>query len=343
MKRGRPKGSRNRRREPIVKITNNQAMSDRTDGIYTSGNPDSFKSKEQIQTEQLYNVGICVNYPDRYIAELTFEELNEEMIRRSQLRQQVENKEFNTTIEITTDRPIAIGWFADIHAAGQDVDYERLKWEADEIKNNPYMRVLLGGDLADSFVWNPAQFGDLANLNEQNLYLHKLIEHIGYDKVLAGVVGNHEKWARRNGLDMYNDLRKNIPIFDGVGTVELLINNIPYTGAVMHKAKGNSYFNPNHGQKRFSMENEGYDFVLSAHTHVGAEQSQVKNTSKGMRKVVFLSGKTFKRGDDFLGGEGIPRLSDEGLGTNWILFNHKKKMMIPLSSTSEVLSVMGMM
>lgn len=343
MKRGRPKGSRNKRREPIVKITNNQIMSERTDGIYTSGNPDSFKSKEQIQTEQLYKGGVCVNYPDRYIAELTFEELNEEMIRRSQLRQQVENKEFNTTIEITTDRPIAIGWFADIHAAGQDVDYERLKWEADEIKNNPYMRVLLGGDLADSFVWNPAQFGDVANLNEQNLYLHKLIEHIGYDKVLAGVVGNHEKWARRNGLDMYNDLRKNIPIFDGVGTVELLINNIPYTGAVMHKAKGNSYFNPNHGQKRFSMENEGYDFVLSAHTHVGAEQSQVKNTSKGMRKVVFLSGKTFKRGDDFLGGEGIPRLSDEGLGTNWILFNHKKKMMIPLSSTSEVMSVMGMM
>ena len=174
--------------------------------------------------------------------------------------------------------------------------YERLKWEADEIKNNPYMRVLLGGDLADSFVWNPAQFGDVANLNEQNLYLHKLIEHIGYDKVLlAGVVGNHEKWARRNGLDMYNDLRKNIPIFDGVGTVELLINNIPYTGAVMHKAKGNSYFNPNHGQKRFSMENEGYDFVLSAHTHVGSRSNpKLKNTSKGMRKVVFLSGKTFK-------------------------------------------------
>ena len=109
----------------------------------------------------------------------------------------------------------------------------------------------------------------------------------------------------------------------------------------MHKAKGYSYFNPNHGQKRFSMENEGYDFVLSAHTHTGAEQSQVKHTAKGMKKMVFLSGKTFKRGDVFLGSKGISRLGEEGIGTNWILFNHKKKMMIPLSSTAEVISVMG--
>ena len=343
MKRGRPKGSRNKRREPIVKITNNQIMSESKDGIYTSGNPDSFKSKEQIQTEQLYKGGVCVNYPDRYIAELTFEELNEEMIRRSQLRQQVENKEYNTTIEINTDRPIAIGWLADTHVAGQDVDYERLKWEIDEIKRNPYMRVFLGGDMTDGFCWNPAQFGDIANLNEQDLYLHKMLEYMGYDKILGGVMGSHEKWSRRTGLDSYNDIRKNIPIFDGTGTVDLVINGVCYTGAIIHEAKGSSYFNPNHAQKRFVMENEGYDFVMTAHTHTGAEQSQVRQTAHGSRKVVFLSGKAFKRTDDFLDTKGFRRKEGEGIGINWILFNHKQKMMIPLSSTAEVLEVMGAM
>lgn len=334
---GRRKGSKNKPKEPIIKIKVPRTM----EGIYTSDSESSYKSKEQIQTEKAYEGKVSVNYPDRYIAELSFEELNDEMIRRSELRQKVEQREYNTTIEIETDKPIAIGWFADTHVGGHDVDYERLAWEANEIKNNPYMKVFLGGDIADSFCWNPAQFGDVANLNEQNLYLHKLIEYIGYDKVLGAVVGNHEVWARRTGLDMYQDLRRTIPVYEGIGTVDLVINGVVYTGAIMHKAKGNSYFNPNHGQKRFSMENEGYDFVCSAHTHTGSEQSQVKATSKGSRKIVFLSGKTFKRGDDFLSGEGIRRLDGEGVGTNWILFNHKRKMMIPLSSTAEVLEVMG--
>jgi uncharacterized protein YqfB (UPF0267 family) len=339
-KRGRPKGSKNKKKKPTTKIKINKKM-DRKDGVYTSDSESSYKSKEQIQTEKMYKGKVSVEYPDRYIAELSFEELHEEMERRAELRQKVENKEYNATIEIKTDKPIAIGWFADVHSGGADIDYERLKWEVDEIKANPYMKVLLGGDLADSFCWNPAQYGDIANLNEQNLYLHKMLEYMGYDSILGGVIGNHEVWSRRTGMDMYNDLRKNIPLFDGVGTVELVINDVVYTGAIMHKSKGHSYFNPNHGQKRFSMENEGYDFVCSAHTHVGSEQSQIKSTANGSRKIVFLSGKTFKRGDDFLGQQGNPRLDGDGIGTNWILFNHKKKMMIPLSSTAEVISVMG--
>ena len=335
-KRGRPKGSKNKKRVPVVKIT-----IPKMEGIYTSGNEKDFKSKEQIQIEKSYDGNVSIEYPDRFIAELTFDELHEEMVRRADLRQKIENKEYNTTIEIQTDKPIAIGWLADTHIAGQDVDYERLKWEIEEIKANPYMRVFLGGDMTDGFCWNPAQYSDIANLNEQDLYLHKMLEYMGYDKILAGVMGSHEKWSRRTGLDSYKDIRKNIPIFDGTGTIDLVINGISYTGAIIHEAKGTSYFNPNHAQKRFVMENEGYDFVCTAHTHNGAEQSQVRQTATGSKKVVFLSGKTFKRTDDFLDTKGYKRKDGNGIGTNWILFNHKNKMMIPLSSTSEVLEIMG--
>lgn len=310
-------------------------------GIYKSASEDSFESLRDIQIRKMGEGNVSVEYPDRYITELSFEELHEDMVRRAELRQKVENREYNTTIEIKTDKPIAIGWFADTHIAGQDIDYERLRWEVEEIKRNPYMRVFLGGDLVDGYCWNPAQFGDIANLNEQDLYLHKMLEYMGYDKILAGVMGSHEKWARRTGLDSYKDIRKNIPIFDGIGTIDLVINGIVYTGAIIHEAKGSSYFNPNHQQKRFVMENEGYDFVCTAHTHDGAEQSQVRQTAKGSRKIVFLSGKTFKRSDDFLDTKGFRRKDGEGLGTNWILFNHKKKMMIPLSSTAEVIEIMG--
>ena len=336
-KRGRPKGSKNKKKGPVTKIKIPKKM----EGIYTSPSEKDFKSKEDIQISNMYKGVVSVEYPDRYITELDFDELHGEMARRAELRQKIENKEFNTTIEIKTDKPIAIGWFADTHVGNSEVDYDRLRWEADEIKRNPYMKVLLGGDIADSFCFNPAQFGDVANLNEQHLYLHKMIEYMGYDNVLGAVVGNHEKWARRTGIDMYTEIRKQIPVFDGIGTIDLMINDVNYTGAIMHKAQGHSYFNPNHGAKRFSMENEGYDFVMTAHTHKGAEQSQIKNTAKGSRKVVFLSGKSFKSGDDFLDTQGHSRLSGDGLGTNWILFNHNKKMMTPLSSTSETIEILG--
>ena len=306
-------------------------------GIYKSTSEDSFESLRDIQIRKMGEGNVSIEYPDRYITELSFEELNEEMIRRSRLRQKVENREYNTTIEIKTDRPIGLVWWADQHVGGQFVDYERLKWEADEIKANPYLRVALGGDFSDSFVWLPAAFDDVANLNEQNLYLYKLMEYVGWDRILFCVIGNHQKWSRRTGLDGYNEMRDKIPVFDGVGTVDLVINGITYTGGVMHKARGTSYIDPNFAGKRFLRENDGYDFVMTSHTHEGGSQTINRKDSKGEREVVLLSGKTFKETDDFMDTEGFKRKTGVGLGSNGIIFSHQKKSMLPVSSFGKML------
>ena len=307
------------------------------EGLYTSGSEDSFKSREQIQTEALYRGNVSVEYPDRHIAELSFEELNEEMIRRSRLRVRAEMKEWDTTIEIQTDRPIGIVWWADHHVGGQYVDYERLKWEADEIKANPYLKVALGGDFSDSFVWLPPVFEDVANLTEQNLYLYRLMEYVGWDKILFCVIGNHQKWSRRTGLDGYDEMRRRIPVFEGVGTVDLKINNIEYTGAAIHKAKGSSYLDPNFGGKRFLRENDGYDFVMTAHNHEGGAQSINRKDGKGEREVALLAGKTFKETDDFHDTQGFKRKSGVGIGSNGIIFDHRKKSMLPVNSFGKML------
>ena len=314
-------------------------MSEKEQGLYL--NKDTFESKRDIEIKNIEKGNVSITYPDRYLPDLSFEELHEDIKRRAEVRKDAENKEYEAKIEIKSDRPIAIGWFADIHSGAGDLDYDRLKWEADEVRRNPYMKLFLGGDLADCFNFNSAQFGDVANINEQKLYLNKLLEYIGYENILCGVSGNHERFVQKGGLDFYNDIRKRIPIFDGVGTVRLRINNIEYVGALMHKPKGYSIYNPNHGQKRFSNENEGYDFVMSAHTHEGAEQSQLKNTANGYKKQVFLSGKTFKRSDDFFDVNSQVRKDGEALGTNWVVFGNKKRMMIPLSCTAEVVEFYG--
>lgn len=314
-------------------------MPEEESGLYI--NPNTYESKRDIEIKNIEKGNVSIVYPDRYLPDLSFEELHEDIRRRAEIRKEVENKEYSATIEIQTDRPLAIGWFADVHQGGSDVDYDRLKWEADEVRRNPYMKLFLGGDLADCFDFNPAQFGDVANLNEQRLYLYKLLEYIGYENILCGVSGNHERFTQRTGLDFYTDVRKKIPIFDGVGTVRLRINGIEYVGALMHKPKGYSIYNPNHPQKRFSMDNEGYDFIMSAHMHEGAEQSQLKKTANGVKKQVFLSGKTFKRSDDYFDNNSHVRKEGDALGTNWIIFNHKKKMMIPLSCTAEVIEFYG--
>jgi hypothetical protein len=330
---GRRKGSKNKAKKPIIKIS----IASNMEGIYTSDSEKSYKSKDQIQTEKMFEGNVSVSYPDRYIGELSFEELNDEMIRRSQLRQKVENKEYNTTIEIETDHSIGVVWWADHHVGGSFVDYERLRWEADEIKANPYLKVALGGDFSDSFVWLPAALDDIANLTEQNLYLYRLIEYVGWDKILFCVIGNHPKWARRSGLDGYDAMRKRIPVFDGVGTVDLRINSIPYVGGIIHKAKGSSYLDPNFGGKRFMRENEGYDFVMTAHNHSGASQTLNKNEAKTEREVVVLAGKTFKSTDDFHDTEGFKIKTGVGLGSNGIIFDHETKSMLPVSTMHKML------
>lgn len=322
--------------KPVLKITIPTMIE--KEGIYTGPSESDFKSVQDMQYETMLKGNVSVVYPEREMVDLSFEELHEEFSRRAELRAKIERKEYDVAIEIQTDRPIAIGWFADTHIAGADLDYDRLKWEVDEIRRNPYMRVLLGGDLVDGFCWNPAQFGDVGNLDEQHLYLHKMLDYMGRDKILAGVMGSHEKWARRTGIDSYNDIRRNIPIFDGIGVVNLWVNDVNYRGVIAHELKGHSYINPNHQQKRFVMENGRYDFVLSAHTHTGAEQSQYI----GNKKSVFLSGKTFKRTDDFLDTKGFTRKGEDSLGTNWIIFSHDKFMMRTMSSTAEAIETMGM-
>jgi len=331
--RGRPKGSKNKKREPIIKISTTKKMSNENEeGIYTSGSEDSFESLRDIRMKSLEKGNVSINYPDRYINELSFEELNDEMIRRSQLRQKVENKEYNTSIEIQTDKPIGLVWWADQHVGGQFVDYERLKWEADEIKANPYLRIALGGDFSDSFVWLPAAFEDVANLNEQNLYLYRLMEYVGWDKILFCVIGNHPKWSRRSGLDGYDEMRRRVPVFDGIGTVYLKINGIKYVGGIIHKPKGTSYLDPNFGGKRFVRENDGYDFVMTAHNHEGGTQTINRKENSGEREVVLVAGKTFKETDDFHDTEGYKKKSGVGIGSNAIIFDHKKKSMLAISS-----------
>lgn len=334
-KRGRPRGSKNKPRGPEVKIRTPQKMD--KDGIYTSPSEESYKSKQDIQLKKMYEGEVSVNYPDRYITELTFDELNDEMIRRSQLRQKVELKEYETTIEIQTDRPIGLVWWADQHVGGQFVDYERLKWEADEIKDNPYLKIALGGDFSDSFVWLPAAFDDVANLTEQNLYLYRLMEYVGWDKILFCVIGNHQKWSRRSGLDGYDEMRRRIPVFEGIGTVDLNINGISYVGGIIHKAKGSSYLDPNFGGKRFVRENDGYDFVMTAHNHEGGVQTINRKDTRGEREVVVVAGKTFKETDDFHDTEGFKRKRGVGIGSNGIIFDNESKSMLPVSSMSKML------
>ncbi len=332
-KRGRPKGSKNKPKGPVTKIKIPKKM----EGIYTSPSEKDFKSKEDIKIEKMYKGNVSVEYPDRYITELSFDELNEEMIRRSRLRKKVELKEYETTIEIETDRPIGVVWWADQHVGGQFVDYERLKWEADEIKANPYLKIGLGGDFSDSFVWLPAAFDDVANLTEQNLYLYRLMEYVGWDKILFCVIGNHPKWSRRSGLDGYDEMRRRVPVFEGVGTVDLQVNGISYLGAIIHKAKGTSYLDPNFGGKRFLRENDGYDFVMTAHNHEGGSQTINRKDTKGAREVALLAGKTFKETDDFSDTQGFKKKTGVGLGSNGIIFDHKKKSMLPVSSFNKLL------
>jgi len=307
-------------------------------GLYTGEREDSFKSLKDIQIESLQKGNISILYPDRDIPELSFNELTEEFTRRGELRRKVENKECFARVEIQTDKPLGLIWWSDVHTGGTFVDYELLKYEADRVKENPYLRIALGGDFANSFVWAGGANEDIANINEQTFYLYRLLDYVGWDKVLFGVIGNHQNFLRKNGgLDGYADIRRRIPMFDGVGTVVLSVNGIEYNGAIIHKPRGNSYLDPNFGGKRFLRENDGYDFVMTAHLHEGAGQTISRKGVFGEREVALLAGKTFKATDSWHDIESFKRKSKEGLGSNGIIFDCVEKDMLVVNSFNKML------
>lgn len=95
-KRGRPRGSKNKQRRPVIKITETNME---REGLYTSPSEESFKSVDTIKREAFEKASVEIE-ESLLPAELSFEELHDEAVRRADFREKIEGELRNVDIKI---------------------------------------------------------------------------------------------------------------------------------------------------------------------------------------------------------------------------------------------------
>ncbi len=342
--RGRPKGSRNKpkERKPILKITIPSQMPDKEkgEGIYTGTSEDSFKSVREIERETLEKARIQIEEGSMPTT-MSFDDFHEEALRRAEFREKVEGEKRHVEISIETDKPVAIAFLSDLHLGNGGVDYELLRQTGEIIREHPLAYCITAGDITDSLFFDYGE--EVLNMQEQYVYMNKFLSWIGSENILAGIMGNHEAWARKNGVTNYIEFSEHTkrPLLRGVSFVDLRIGQVPYRLLMAHRFRGESMYNPTHQQSRANRELQGADIIMAAHTHKPGESVIYQpEYGGGARKVTLVNGKTFKRLEAYGKDQGYIPIAGEQIGCNWIILNHDRKMVRVASSNDEMVESM---
>ena len=332
---------RKRKVEPVIKISLQKMIEkEPTEGIYTDGSGEHFKSVKDIERETLEKARIQIEEGSMPTT-MSFEDFHEEALRRSEFREKVEGEKRHVEISIDTDRPVAIAFLSDLHLGNAGIDYELLKETGEVIKEHPLAYCITGGDITDSLFFDYGE--EVLNMQEQYVYMSKLLAWIGSENILAGVSGNHDQWSRKQGVTNYIEFTNHTqrPLLRGVSFIDLKVGEIPYRLLVAHRFRGESMYNPTHQESRANRELQGADIIMAAHAHKAGESFIYQpEYGGGTRKITLINGKTFKKLDGYGKDQGYIPISGEALGCNWIILNNNKKMVRVCSSNEEMIETM---
>lgn len=323
------------------KITVKVTMPEKEQGLYLSEREDSFKSVRDIERETLEKARITIE-EGSMPTNLTFEDFHEEACRRAEFREKVEGEKRHVEISIDTDKPVAIAFLSDVHAGNAGIDYELLKKTGEIIKDHPLAYCITAGDLTDSLFFDYGE--EILNMQEQYVYMSKMLSWIGSENILAGISGNHDQWSRKQGVSNYIEFSNHTqrPLLRGASFVDLKVGNVIYRLLMAHRFRGESLYNPTHQENRANRELQGADIIMAAHTHKPGESVIYQpEYGGGSRKVVLVNGKTFKKLDAYGKDQGYVPISGEQLGCNWVILNNDKKMIRVASSNEEMIETMS--
>lgn len=267
-------------------------------GIYTGATEDSFKSSEQIRKskEPVFSTPRQeINKPFSYWSP-RLKERQKTVLETLQKPQTAEIQLFGRSL---------ISFQADQHIGGAYTDYARIEKEAEAIVNTPNSYTFLLGDLCDCFAFNPAQFEDIEQIQEQLEYAKSLVKYYADNKKLLGVwTGNHDQWVKKAGFDPYRYILEGIDTyyFHGVGYVKTSVDEQDYKITGNHMFKGNSGYNNSHPQRRAMNEVAfGSDIVVSGHWHTkGINQQPFRGFGGESYVTTMIALGTYKATDEYV-------------------------------------------
>lgn len=192
------------------------------------------------------------------------------------LSSRMDSSQETSSIQINTDKPIAVVFTGDWHLGDSTTNYSQ--WLSDIksiiVTNNMYMI-----DLGDDYQ-NMRSFKNLASVLSQVLspaqqaaLMRSLIDELSDNhKLIAKVGGNHDlEFDERlfgQALQGYLYEKAEAPIFNNRGLLKLTVGNQLYTILVFHKSRFKSFIRPAHGAFREWQMSYPAEIVAGGHDHV---------------------------------------------------------------------------
>jgi hypothetical protein len=175
--------------------------------------------------------------------------------------------------KIKINRPICVAFIADLQLGSWGTDYELFKQVTDEILHTEDLYVILGGDLLQMAVKmrNVLEMkDDLLPPKFQFYFLDSWLNEIKH-KVIASVWDNHSVMREEAvlGYSNYAEMFKRHTIYhNGIGHLDIEVNNITYKWAITHFFRGKSMYNKAHAPMRYlRMEANDRDIAAQGDFH----------------------------------------------------------------------------
>ena len=175
-------------------------------------------------------------------------------------------------IQFNANRYIGVALASDQHIGNSFTDHERMREDADMIRETPNCFVIHAGDFIDNFMTDkprPSMKQRIPPSVQWKLCNHYL-DMFG-DKILAVVAGNHDLWT--SGLTDYDPLSSkvksmNVMYHQHELNLRLVLNNIPYNFSIRHMRRGNSSIHPARIVKKMWEDGESdFDVGVIGHHH----------------------------------------------------------------------------
>lgn len=297
----------------------------------------TFKSRDKICAEFATREQSVIHHTPIHQSPDSFDWWHERAMSAQEARQEALGIPEHVEIEIKTQRPVIIGLVGDVHAGGEDVDYELFYKDVQFLKQHPLSYVMLLGDLTDSFFFVPAVHKALLNLEEQYGYMKSAVRELK-GKILVSWAGNHDMWASRMGPTLYEEWTKeNGHYLEGLSFVSLKVGDQEYKISGSHKHNGFSIYNHAHPSLRMKRDgSEGGDIYITAHKHKKAYVTQYQNMYGGKAlQQHFLSLGTYKSTDDYSRGSGFVRQKRNQMGATFVVLHPDRKQVEVLHTREE--------
>lgn len=268
-------------------------------GFYTGATDASFRTLRELKTSRRLPPTISPN-PDDSL-NYSMAEWTAILERRQRERLGVMPIPKEVTVDFNTTEPVHVALIGDIHAGSGHVDYDRLHDEVLSIKDAPASHVVLLGDLVDGFFFQPAKEDAVANLQEEALYAHAMFREL-QGRILAAWMGDHDGWAEKMGMSIYQEFRAKTGahLLRGTSYITLKVGGQEYKIAGAHRFGGHSIYNNAHSAMRvYRDEAQGADICVTGHTHKKGYVRQPMRMFDGTKTVDFISVGPYKSTDKF--------------------------------------------